>query len=308
MESKDIYLLSRMSTENAGDAEILTKAAAKTEYIMKSEIRDEFTLNLPAFVHLLYKGSFDKSFSYPASESGTFLMICCTGGGGRIKQSGRTYNINEGTLLLFERNQNIQLECDKSITAVILKLTGPLCNCFCNIFSCESALPILLSRAKENGIDIFIEKLRQNMSKSDKLDLINISGIISDLFSYIYRCRNNENSMLLSARTPPLWFTSAVAEMDKHPEKHIDAKSIAQKYGVSESTVYRAFSEFTALSPCLYLSKVRTEKAKILLTTTALQIKFIAARLGYKTVGKFIQNFKKETSKTPLAYRKENIS
>ena len=58
------------------------------------------------------------------------------------------------------------------------------------------------------------------------------------------------------------------------------------------------------MSPLEYLTLLRVERAKELLSSTALTIREISAQVGYYDPGSFIRRFKQVTGETPLQYRR----
>ena len=54
-----------------------------------------------------------------------------------------------------------------------------------------------------------------------------------------------------------------------------------------------------------YITRLRMEEAKKLLTQTALPLYEIVSRIGYLDVSSFIRKFKKEVGMTPGEYREK---
>jgi len=79
----------------------------------------------------------------------------------------------------------------------------------------------------------------------------------------------------------------------------------AKRMGVSESHLRRCFRAATGLPPRRYRIRAGLDRAGELLSTTALPIKQIAARVGYEDVHHFTKLFKQRFRVTPGAYRRE---
>ena len=60
------------------------------------------------------------------------------------------------------------------------------------------------------------------------------------------------------------------------------------------------------MSPLEYLTLLRVEHAKELLSSTSLTIRDISAKVGYYDSGSFIRRFKQVTGETPLQYRRSH--
>ena len=65
-----------------------------------------------------------------------------------------------------------------------------------------------------------------------------------------------------------------------------------------------SFKERNRVSPNEYLTILRVERSKQLLTETELSIKEIAVNVGYYDASSFIRRFKQITGVTPLQYRR----
>jgi len=80
---------------------------------------------------------------------------------------------------------------------------------------------------------------------------------------------------------------------------------VAEESGMSLRNFNRIFLQETSLTPKEYLQMKRMEKAKYLLGTTKLTITDISMEVGYNSVSKFIEAFKKLESQLPSDYRSE---
>src|SRR5690606_35373071 len=78
---------------------------------------------------------------------------------------------------------------------------------------------------------------------------------------------------------------------------------LAKQCGYSPDQLTRIFKQHTGLSPQEYILQARIERAKTLLTESALSISQIADTLGYTDVYHFSRQFKQKAGVTPSAYR-----
>ncbi|ACU75239.1 transcriptional regulator, AraC family [Catenulispora acidiphila DSM 44928] len=65
----------------------------------------------------------------------------------------------------------------------------------------------------------------------------------------------------------------------------------------------RTFREVTGVSPGRFLSAIRLQRAKTLLTTTELTVTDISYMVGYNSLGTFTSRFTKSVGVTPIQYR-----
>jgi len=90
--------------------------------------------------------------------------------------------------------------------------------------------------------------------------------------------------------------------IDRHFDEKIDLDNIADEAFFSKFHFIRLFNTIYKKTPHQYLSFVRIEKAKQLLTTdmTAAQVCYA---VGFESVSSFTGLFKRMTGETPAAYR-----
>lgn len=99
---------------------------------------------------------------------------------------------------------------------------------------------------------------------------------------------------------------TACMEVLNHIEEDISVKGIAEKLYISKAYLSEIFKQSTGISLLEYITMVKVERAKFLLTTTALKNYEVAERLGFKDHEYFSKIFKKVTGITPIDYRREN--
>lgn len=76
-------------------------------------------------------------------------------------------------------------------------------------------------------------------------------------------------------------------------DKPITIKELAKKAGINETKLKDGFKELYAISIHNYVTKLRLEKAKLLLETTHIAITDISYLVGYSHVTHFTSLFKK---------------
>lgn len=84
----------------------------------------------------------------------------------------------------------------------------------------------------------------------------------------------------------------------------LSLESVAEKFSLSANYISRFFSEQTNCTFKDYLTKLRIEETKRLLTLTDRTVSDIVQEIGYTNVSSFIRKFKKEVGLTPGEYRK----
>lgn len=79
--------------------------------------------------------------------------------------------------------------------------------------------------------------------------------------------------------------------------------SLAAFVSVSKSHLRHLFRKETGTTLKRYLKTQRLKRAALLLTTTFWSVKEIMARVGYRSGGHFLREFKSAYGMTPTAYR-----
>jgi AraC-like DNA-binding protein len=83
----------------------------------------------------------------------------------------------------------------------------------------------------------------------------------------------------------------------------VNRKKLAEFVHMSPPHLARIFHSETGMTPLEYLTKIRIERAKTLLTKSSLSVTQIALNVGYESISHFSQLFHKATGLAPLKYR-----
>lgn len=79
--------------------------------------------------------------------------------------------------------------------------------------------------------------------------------------------------------------------------------AVADYFNLSLNNLSQQFKRHLGMSPAKYITILRIDKAKELLTKTNKSVKDIALEIGYSDSSVFVRNFKNATSFTPVQYR-----
>ena len=93
----------------------------------------------------------------------------------------------------------------------------------------------------------------------------------------------------------------------KHFHENISLKQLAQHCYVSPFHFSRIFKSVMNVSPHQYLSEIRLNHAKILLTTTDEPVTDIAFACGYNSIEHFATAYRQRFKLNPSRYRKELV-
>ncbi|MCD9025863.1 AraC family transcriptional regulator [Cohnella silvisoli] len=100
------------------------------------------------------------------------------------------------------------------------------------------------------------------------------------------------------------WLKRSMDYMDLHAAEGISVQQASEVAGVNRTYFSAVFTEKTGMTPIMYITKVRMDKAKRLLENTRTSITEIAYTLGYSSLYTFTRTFKNRFSLTPTDYRR----
>jgi len=120
------------------------------------------------------------------------------------------------------------------------------------------------------------------------------SQMVIDFCHHVRRHRQRPFSPLVRKATD---------EIDLHLSHHVSTPELAERFGVSASTLARRFRSETGTTVAGYVAARRAERAARLLTTTSQSVRDIALFVGYDDANYFVKVFRAAYGMTPTAYR-----
>ena len=96
----------------------------------------------------------------------------------------------------------------------------------------------------------------------------------------------------------------AIDAMHKHMGEQITVHDLARTAKFSRFHFTRVFRQVTGVPPGRFLSELRLERAKQLLTSTSLNVIDISVQVGYSSVGTFSARFNRTVGMSPTSYRR----
>jgi AraC-like DNA-binding protein len=96
--------------------------------------------------------------------------------------------------------------------------------------------------------------------------------------------------------------------MDRAYAEPLDLDALAREAGYSRFHFARSFRDTYGLTPRVYLSARRVERARELLRTANLTVTEICYLVGFSSLGSFSARFKGEVGLSPSEYREREIA
>ncbi len=102
---------------------------------------------------------------------------------------------------------------------------------------------------------------------------------------------------------------SAICEyLNEHISEQISLETLIAAFNINRNKLNKIFINKTSKTCLNYLSDLRTDMAKMILSNTEIPIGEVSSRVGYPDSNYFTKIFKKYTGFTPSEYRKNNIT
>ncbi|MBO5725675.1 MAG: PocR ligand-binding domain-containing protein [Clostridia bacterium] len=212
-------------------------------------------------------------------------------------------------------DKTVCLECTKSESAVTH---------YCHAGLLDTAVPIkykntilgymMFGQIAENSHNATRNNLKK-LSQELSLDFNDLSAAYKNIKKYD-QSKIDSTANILKAATRYLWlsdyielgFDTLSSQIDEYIKNNltndISVKKICDEFNISKNHLYSISHRWFMMPIGNYITSIRIENAKTLLTTTDIPISEIAARVGIKDYNYFTKFFKSQTGITPLKYRK----
>lgn len=151
----------------------------------------------------------------------------------------------------------------------------------------------------ENAIKYEYSNIYINLSQNNSIHAIKktISNTINKLqIDYQLFSENQKKKEFIETVTSII--------LENYSDPNLSLTFLAEKTGLSEAYISKAFHKRTGISYLQYLTRIRMEHAKELLDNGETGSLEIAKKIGYENVSSFLRSFKKYTGTTVSAYIK----
>ena len=145
------------------------------------------------------------------------------------------------------------------------------------------------------------QQIVQVVEGYDSLSEIYISNISFEILNIL---SHGDKKTVIASKT----IIDAVRLIKENYANVYGVEELAQSLNISKSHLVREFYKYTGTTPGKYLTTVRIDAVKQLLTQTSLQLNVIAQQTGFSGDNYLCKAFKKVTGETPMAYKSRIIS
>lgn len=160
---------------------------------------------------------------------------------------------------------------------------------------CEGDFAVDIANGAEMR-EYFESSCRKEMRREPIFDIVWCANIIKIIGEYTksHKSKNSRDSKL---------FAPVLEYMSENLDKPIKTEELAERAFMQTTYFIRRFGAFYGLSPQIYLTKMRINRAMTLLSTTEMPIEKIAKSVGIPDTSYFSRVFKKHCGITPGGYR-----
>lgn len=153
-----------------------------------------------------------------------------------------------------------------------------------------------------------LEILWQEMEHDDPAARLFIDSMIAALVVRVARLAEKAQHIDKHRGGLAPYISARVIEyMQCHLDEHLTLQDLASLAGLSPWHFTRAFHHSHGLPPHRYLTQLRIQHARVLLTDTSLPVTAVAAAVGY-SVAQLARHFRRVVGITPEAYRQRRPS
>lgn len=226
------------------------------------------------------------SHAYGPSVRPYYLLHLIERGKGYIQRGGVKTQLSAGDAFLIVPNEVTLYGSDERepCTYYWIAFYGEYCKTL--IEKCTNSLCM---RYQKSGL-LALQTLLEN-SPNDHI------GCLNALFEVL-------NSIKTTRKTQTNDFSAVFRYLENNYFYPVDVASLAARFGYSRAYFSTLFLKQTGETPHDYLTKIRIEKAKAYLREGNYSIEEIAYSVGFSSLQRFCEAFKKRTGLTPTQYRK----
>lgn len=168
----------------------------------------------------------------------------------------------------------------------------------------KSCSDIILLNCDNRAIGELYEKMLIEYNLRDTGYIEMLRAYVIELFVTIFRSFGTGRTESVIERQHREMIARAIAYLKHNYSQEVKLEDLSMMSFLSRNYFCRLFKQHTGVTVSEYIQKVRMDEACRLLRETAGKVIDIAADVGYSDIKFFNTVFKRQTGKTPGAYRK----
>src|SRR5574344_1779530 len=224
------------------------------------------------------------------SQKNYHLFHYINSGKGLFEIEGKTYVLSKGMVFYIPPNTQAHYSPDKNDpwTYTWLGFDGVAVESFLKRANISRTNPVLGDDDTLELNDCF-SRLYDEYKKCSYLNVVCL-GIGYELFG---RMLNKFGGKLVDYKETMSYVSFAKEYIDNNYQFEVKIDDVANSVGVTPNYLANVFQKSEKMSPKQYLTKIRMEKAKLLLSKNQYKVKDVSNAVGYKNQLHFSNEFKK---------------
>lgn len=296
----------KISYENAMERGYNVKAIANANFSLSGSV-DAFPkppVSDFAMAHLYFMEDFDRFYYQKHSYTerwnfNSFIIAYTYSGTGILRYAEKEYNLSKGDGFYINCNSYHYYEAISDVWDIaVLHIGGPLLPYHHGQFM-QYTSPVFhepLTGIVQEHLETLLGLYSQPILNRDWL----ASSCIDGLLNHLLKTKAME---AVKDSVMPENIRYLIKYMERNFTRPLTLDFLSDFANVSKYYLSREFKKYTGFSPNDYLITLRINKAKFLLSNTALPAIKIAHEVGIYDKNNFTNLFKRKTGMTPIQYR-----
>ena len=252
---------------------------------------------------------FDGSSTKHSHDYYEIVIVTC----GTIQHHylNKSTNLYEKDVVLICPNKTHEICAPKRTKHFNISISKELFTKLCNIVDLNLLTFIhknmdIKIHLSDTQLNYFFFQINMLLSDPKKENVI-ISSILYQILSNIALSYLFDSHSADFTNTPE-WFKNFIEQISMPSVFVLPLRQIYKLSGYSQAALIRYFKKYTNTTPQNYVTDIKINYAKNLLTKTNTSILDISLNLGFQSLSRFMTLFKQKTGLTPKEYRKKSYS